>query len=433
MQFDLVLENIDLPFYLGYVPVDLPVELRNGKLSLNLNILYRITAESGGELELQGRVDLFSLDIWDRLHEQLFFLPLLRVEIAPSQPLKQEIHLLAVRAYNLEVQLKRDQQGDWNHARMAPTGAKQAPPEEKGEESTPFKLMVDALEIHDGVVVFKDNFPAGGFDTVAREINLDVRDFALDAKQGIPLDISLETDRNETLTINGQLLLEPFTLALQAELQNISMASYMPYYQDAYSVPLGGRADLQAKLMINPEQPMLISDGMIKWRDAYMAFNDHEGMGIALIDINNLSFDLGKNRLEVGSTRYEDGLVNFSRNAEGHWSFLSSNFPLLAKLTEVPDEEPYQEAKFPKPRSFIGMTKKLPEAEMEKLIYANTSVTEDQLADLAQTRALTVQTFLFAEGQLPQERIFLKKSDITAAPEQETAYRARVELGAAVR
>jgi len=343
MQFDLVLDNIDLPFYLGYVPVDLPVELRNGKLSLDLNILYRITAESGGELELKGQVDLVSLDVWDRLQEKLFFLPLLRVEIAPSQPLKQEIHLSALRAYNLEVQLKRDSQGEWNHARMASTEGEQTSQEEQEEKTAPLKLLVDTIEIRDGVLFFEDNLPTGGFDTVAREINISSKDFALDAKDGIPLDLSLRTDRDEIVRINGHFLLDPFTLALQTEAIDIDMASYAPYYQEAYSVPLGGRLGLKAKLDINPTQPLLISNGLIKWRDAYMAFNEREGLGVSNVNIADISFDLDKNRLEVGSARYEDGRVNFSRNPEDQWSFLSNNFPILQKLTEAPDEEPNSE------------------------------------------------------------------------------------------
>jgi hypothetical protein len=93
----------------------------------------------------------------------------------------------------------------------------------------------------------------------------------------------------------------------------------------------------------------------------------------------------------------------------------------------------YRKADFPKPRSFIGMTKKLPVSEMEKLIYTNTPVTQDDLAALAQARALRVQNFLIEEGQLASERVFLKKPDITAEPAQETTLRARVELGATVR
>jgi outer membrane protein OmpA-like peptidoglycan-associated protein len=95
--------------------------------------------------------------------------------------------------------------------------------------------------------------------------------------------------------------------------------------------------------------------------------------------------------------------------------------------------EVYKETDFPKPRNFIGMTKKLPVTEMEKLIYASTTVNENDLANLAQDRALAVQNFLAEEGQIAKARIFLKKQDITEAPTPETAPRARVELGATVR
>ena len=190
LRFNLNLANIDLPFYLGYLPVDLPVEVRNGGLSLDLDILYRISAESGGELELSGRLNLTSLDIWDRLHEQLFFLPLLQVEIAPSQLLQRELHIATVRIYNLEVQLKRDLQGTWNHARMAPAPTGQEPGAEQKEPSAPFKLLVDSFKVRDGVVFFEDNLPTGGFSTVARAINIDVSNFALDASSGIPITLA---------------------------------------------------------------------------------------------------------------------------------------------------------------------------------------------------------------------------------------------------
>jgi hypothetical protein len=70
---------------------------------------------------------------------------------------------------------------------------------------------------------------------------------------------------------------------------------------------------------------------------------------------------------------------------------------------------------------------------MEKLIYTNTTVTDNDLAELAQARALGVQNFLIKEGQLAQERIFLQESDITTVPDKENLSRARVEFGVAVR
>ena len=144
--------------------------------------------------------------------------------------MKQQLHLAAVRVYNLEVQLNRDRQGEWNHARMVPAKAEKAPAEDQEDSKTPFKLLVDTLNIRDGVVFFKDNFPAGGFRTVAREINIDVNHFALDEHDPIPLALSLETDRDETVQIDGHFLLNPFSLDLQAEIRDIPLGAYEAYY-----------------------------------------------------------------------------------------------------------------------------------------------------------------------------------------------------------
>jgi len=343
MQFKLELDDIDLPFYLGYVPTELPVDVRSGKLSLNLALLYRLSPETGGEFELSGKVNLASLNIHDRLQEQLFFLPLLQVEIAPSKPLEQDLHLSALRIYNLEVQLKRDLQGQWNHARMASTSTKQPVEEESGEQSKPFDLKIDVIEVRDGVLFFTDEVASDGFSSIAREINIDVRDFTLDGKQFSPLKLILETERGESASFKGLFSLNPFSMILDSELKNIDTAAYEPYYEGVYSVPIEGKIDFRANIVSNPEQPFLLSDGQFKLRDAYMAFNAEEGVRIKENTISNISFDLAMNRLEIDSAEYADSRINFSRTAEGHWTILSSNFPILAKLTETPEEQPVPE------------------------------------------------------------------------------------------
>ncbi len=92
----------------------------------------------------------------------------------------------------------------------------------------------------------------------------------------------------------------------------------------------------------------------------------------------------------------------------------------------------YEKEKFPKPRTFIGTLKSLPDPEMKKLILANTVVGEPQLRGLARERAMAVRNFLVAEGKLPQERIFEKGGDIFAPPKQTGMTGSRVEFGVAV-
>jgi hypothetical protein len=93
----------------------------------------------------------------------------------------------------------------------------------------------------------------------------------------------------------------------------------------------------------------------------------------------------------------------------------------------------YGEADFPKPRNLVGLVKHLPDVELEKLLLANTRVGSEELAALAQARALAVIAALTAPGGLPRERVFLATAEITAPPVTAGISRSRVEFGMAVR
>ena len=67
----------------------------------------------------------------------------------------------------------------------------------------------------------------------------------------------------------------------------------------------------------------------------------------------------------------------------------------------------YKEAKFPKPRNFIGMQKELPLEEMEKLMLANQQVSDADVEQLALQRAQNVQSWLVDQGKVPAARVFL--------------------------
>jgi len=67
----------------------------------------------------------------------------------------------------------------------------------------------------------------------------------------------------------------------------------------------------------------------------------------------------------------------------------------------------YKAAKFPKPRNVVGLQKDLPVEEMEKLMLANASASEDDVRQLARRRAENVQLWLIEQGKIAPERLFL--------------------------
>lgn len=70
-------------------------------------------------------------------------------------------------------------------------------------------------------------------------------------------------------------------------------------------------------------------------------------------------------------------------------------------------EKVYKKEDFEKPTNLIGLTKSIPDEEMEQLILSNTEVTESKLIDLAERRAIAAQSWLITEGEISTDRIFV--------------------------
>ncbi len=66
-----------------------------------------------------------------------------------------------------------------------------------------------------------------------------------------------------------------------------------------------------------------------------------------------------------------------------------------------------KDTKFPKPRNFIGVQKDLPVEEMEKLMLANITISDDDLVQLANQRGQVVKEAITRGGEVAVERVFL--------------------------
>ena len=89
----------------------------------------------------------------------------------------------------------------------------------------------------------------------------------------------------------------------------------------------------------------------------------------------------------------------------------------LEDITIEPEEyeeylkKAYKAATFKKPKNFLGLDKKIPSTEMEKLVYDNIQITNDDLRLLAINRATEVKKYLVETGNIQPERIFIIEPD----------------------
>lgn len=101
---------------------------------------------------------------------------------------------------------------------------------------------------------------------------------------------------------------------------------------------------------------------------------------------------------------------------------------LIISAAEQPAllKEVYKRADMPKPRNAIGISRDLPPEEMEKLLLAHISVSEDAMRELAVQRGVAVKDYL-ASRSLPLERLFLGAAK-AVPPEAKWTPRAELQL-----
>ena len=67
----------------------------------------------------------------------------------------------------------------------------------------------------------------------------------------------------------------------------------------------------------------------------------------------------------------------------------------------------YKAEDFEKPGGLLGLTKRLPSEEMERLMLANMPVDDDDVSELADQRGLAAKQYLNETAGVPSERLFI--------------------------
>jgi hypothetical protein len=88
----------------------------------------------------------------------------------------------------------------------------------------------------------------------------------------------------------------------------------------------------------------------------------------------------------------------------------------------------YKEEKFPKPRNFLGIAKKLPVPEMEKLMLTHIEVKESDLRTLASQRAMSVKDAILKSGKVEPERVFILEPKSLAPEKKDKLKNSRVDF-----
>lgn len=192
------LDKINLPAYAGYLPVKPDFDLKDGKLSIDMEVGFGQRAEGQQGLTLEGNVVLESLLLAEPDGKPVLKIPEMTVRIAHSDVLSGKFDIGQVLLKGPEVYLDRSRAGQWNVERVArfrPADNTQknhagatADASAGKKDSRPFSVSLGKLSVENGELRVSDQIHVVPAD-------FSVRNFALDV-DGIVLDV---TEKNVTV------------------------------------------------------------------------------------------------------------------------------------------------------------------------------------------------------------------------------------------
>ncbi len=324
-SLDVNLKELDIPYYLAYVPVKLPMRVERGTAATKLALTYRIDANRNPGLFMIGELSLADLRASGADGAPLAALDRLGVVIGRSDLLAPAISLSSVTLDGPVLHLSRDGKGVWNVARLAQGEKKSPPPEETAKEKPKGKTIVDVGEfaLRRGTVTFADAVPPKGFKAEVRDIACTVRGFS--TRQGKTADYTLAfaTGRGETANITGGFSSEPMAATATADLKGVVLDAFYPYLAGALTAPVKGKLDLSGQVAYDAATGLTADKLAVRLSGLAAPFGPGDGARLARLEATGGRFSQKENRLDVALVTLADGNIRLSRDAAGNLSPLA--------------------------------------------------------------------------------------------------------------
>jgi len=320
-SIDLKAHQLDLPFYLGYLPVPLPVRVDSGRMTSSLKLSYRVDAKSGPETTLAGSINLDRVKLSEPSGAPLAALQRGELKIRSMALLSRRMELSSLEVEGLEVSAARDAAGIWNFQKLAaPSGTRAAPAPSQPKPGVPLNLKLDRLTVKGGKIHLADSLPKGGFRTDINDINLGLESLSTSPGQKAPFTLGLATARSETLALKGDLMLDPLQFRATLDLAGIPLGEYYPYLRDTLTAPISGTLGATSEISYSALLGLVLENSTLKGENLATPFGPGEGIRFKHLLANGIKVDLKQKKAGVGSLEFKGGNLVLSRDKDGVFS-----------------------------------------------------------------------------------------------------------------
>ena len=324
-SIDLKVQSLDLPFYLGYVPVPLPVRVDSGRLTTALELGYRVDEKLGPEATLTGSVTLDGIAVREPAGAPLAQLQRGELKIRKAELIARKIELSSLELDKVEVTASRDAAGKWNFQKLG-QGSPATPPEEpKPAEPSkdpakgghPLAVKLAKLSLTGSKVHLSDAGPKGGFRSEINDIDLSISDFSTAPGQRAPFTLKLATARGEKLGLKGDLVPDPLELRTSLVLSGVPLKDYYVYLADTLAAPVTGTLGVNSEILYSAAKGLVLEKTALKGENLAAPFGQGEGVRLKELLVSGISLELNQKKAVVESVELKGGNLSLGQESDG--------------------------------------------------------------------------------------------------------------------
>ena len=321
--FDIKVNKLNIPEYLAYIPNMGDLTLKSGFLDIMAVLGFEMQEGKKPAVTLTGDFSLKKIDVTEIKGESYLTIPQLDISILDSKPLEQDFHLSSVSLNEPKFLLRRSSDGDMLPLGLLQKDAETKAPEPKSpDKETSLKLVVDEIALNGGTVRFEDQANAEQFQTILNPVAIKVTGLSTLEGEEASYDISIRTDAEEEIAINGTLSLNPLKTQMHGSLQALQVPRLSPYYAEIVTPQImDGSLDLDVDLHYSKADGLeIMRADNITTQIHSIIINDKDNeklLTIPLLTIKETSLDLSGRQLIIGDFSSSVGELHLVRQKDG--------------------------------------------------------------------------------------------------------------------
>ena len=242
--FHIDIDELDLPYYLSYLPGERNFTVADGSLTTRLDLVFIQPKNEVPRLTLSGTATLNNLLVSGRDQEKnhrFVFLPEVITTFGSGNLLDGELFLSEVVIRKPEINLFFKPDGVFHLPQLIaavvenpvlPESGKGLKTEEEKAKKFIFKL--DHLSLEEGIVTLRDGRVTPVFAARFAPVDFELKDFSNSKDHQAHYELKLQSEVGEILAGDGDFSIDPVNLKTRFSLDHLPMSRYVAYYQDYF-------------------------------------------------------------------------------------------------------------------------------------------------------------------------------------------------------